>query len=61
MKKEVVSLFTLRNIMNCIYIVKVEVIHGPQFVFKNYGSSGENATRYSACLGGPKKKHLLTL
>jgi hypothetical protein len=26
-----------------VYIVKVEAIHGPLFVFKSYGSSGENA------------------
>jgi hypothetical protein len=31
--------------MNCVYIVKVEAIHGPLFVFKNYGSSGENANK----------------
>jgi hypothetical protein len=28
--------------MNCVCIVKVEAIHGPLFVFKNYGSSGDN-------------------
>jgi hypothetical protein len=28
-------------------IVKVEAIHGPLFVFKNYGSSGEMQTHYS--------------
>jgi hypothetical protein len=33
--------------MNCVYIVKVEAIHGPLFVFKNYGSSGEMQTNYS--------------
>ncbi len=49
LKQEFVSLFTLRNTMNCVYIVKVEVeaIHGPLFVFKNYGCSGENATNCS--------------
>jgi hypothetical protein len=31
--------------MNCVYIVKVEAIHGPLFVFKTYGSSGDNATK----------------
>ncbi len=40
-----VSLFILGDVMNCVYIVKVEAIHGPQFVFKNYGSSGENANK----------------
>jgi hypothetical protein len=36
--KEFVSMFSLGNIMSCEYIVKAEVIHGPLFVFKNYGS-----------------------
>jgi hypothetical protein len=31
--------------MNCMYIVKVEAIHGPLFVFGNYGSIGENVTK----------------
>ena len=33
--------------MNCVHIVKVEAIHGPLLVFKNYGSSGENAKNIS--------------
>ncbi len=37
--------FILGDVMNCVYIVKVEAIHGPLFVFKNYGSSGDNATK----------------
>jgi hypothetical protein len=45
MEKEFVSSFILGDVMNCMYIVKVEAIHGPLFVFKNYGSSGENATK----------------
>ncbi len=45
LEKEIVSLFTLENIMKCVYIVKVEAMHGPLFVFKNYGSLGENATK----------------
>ncbi len=40
-EKKFVSLFILGDVMNCVYIVKVEAIHGPLFVFKNYGSSGE--------------------
>jgi hypothetical protein len=43
LEKECVSLFILGDVMNHVYIVKVEAIHGPLFVFKNYGSSGENA------------------
>ncbi len=43
--KEFVSSLILGDVMNCVYIDKVEAIHGPLFVFKNYGSSGENATK----------------
>jgi hypothetical protein len=44
-KKEFVSSFILGDVMSCVYIVKVGAIHGPLFVFKNYGSSGENANK----------------
>jgi hypothetical protein len=43
LEKEFVSSFILGDVMNCVYIVKVEAIHGPLFVFKNYGSSGEKS------------------
>ncbi len=45
LEKEFVSSHILGDIMNCVYIVKVEAIHGPLFVVKNYGSSGENANK----------------
>jgi hypothetical protein len=45
LEKEFVSSFILGDVMNCVYIVKVEAIHGPLFVFKNYGSSGDNAIK----------------
>jgi hypothetical protein len=45
LEKEFVSLFILEDVMNCVYIVKVEAIHGPLFVFKNYDSSGDIATK----------------
>jgi hypothetical protein len=45
LEKEFVSLLILEDVMNCVYLVKVETIHGPLFVFKNYGSSGENANK----------------
>jgi hypothetical protein len=45
LETEFVSLFILGNVMNCVYIVKVEAIHGPLFAFKNYSSSGDNATK----------------
>jgi hypothetical protein len=42
---EFVLSFILGDVMNCVYIVKVEAIHGPLFVFKKYGSSGDNVTK----------------
>ncbi len=33
--------------MSCVYIVKVETIHGSLFVFKNYCSSGDMLPNYS--------------
>jgi hypothetical protein len=45
MEKKFVSSFILGDVMNCLYIDKVEAIHGPLFVFKNYGSSGEKANK----------------
>jgi hypothetical protein len=41
LETEFVSLFILGDVMNYVYIVKVEAIHGPLFVFKNYCSSAE--------------------
>jgi hypothetical protein len=40
-----VSLFILGDVMKCVYIVKDEAVHGPLFVVKNYGSSGDNANK----------------
>ncbi len=54
LEKEFMSAFTLGNIVNCVYIVNVEAIHGPLFVFMNHGSSGENATKLFCTL--PEKK-----
>jgi hypothetical protein len=48
------SLFTLENIMNCAYIVKDKAIHGPLFIFKNYSSSRENATKLFCTFPGRK-------
>ncbi len=45
LEKEFVSSFILGYVMNCVYIVKVEAIHGPLFVFKIYGSFGDNANK----------------
>jgi hypothetical protein len=54
LETEFVSSFILRNVMNCVYIVKVEAIHGPLFVYKNYGSSGDNANKLFCTL--PQRK-----
>ncbi len=43
LEKEFVSSFILGDVMNCVYIVKVEANHGSLFVFKKYASSGENS------------------
>ncbi len=45
LKKKFGSSFIHGDVMSCVYIVKVEAIYGPLFVFKNYGSSGENANK----------------
>jgi hypothetical protein len=54
LETEIVSLFIFGDVMNCVYIVKVEAIHGPLFIFKSYGSSGENATKLFCTL--PQRK-----
>ncbi len=41
LEKEFVSSFILGDVMNCVYIVTVEAIHGPLFVFNIYGSFGD--------------------
>jgi hypothetical protein len=55
LEAEFVSSFILGDVMNCVYIVKVEAIHGPLFVFKNYGSSGENVNKLFFTLPQRKK------
>ena len=45
LEKKFVSSFMIGDVMNCVCIVKVEAIHGPLFVFEDYGFSGENATK----------------
>ena len=54
LEKEFVLSFNLGDVMNFVYIVKVEAIYGPLLVFKNYGSSGENATKLFCTL--PQRK-----
>ncbi len=54
LETEFVSPFILGDVMNWVYIAKVEAIHGTLFVFKNYGSSGDNATKLFCTL--PQRK-----
>jgi hypothetical protein len=51
---EFVSSFTLGDISNCVYIIKVEAIYGPLFVFQNYGSVGYDKNQLFCAL--PKSK-----
>ncbi len=54
LEMEFVPSFILGDVMICVYIVKVQAIHGPLFVFRNYGSSGDNATNLFCTL--PQRK-----
>jgi hypothetical protein len=51
---EFVSSFIVGDVMSCVYIVKVEAIHGPLFVLKNYGSSRDNCAKLFCSL--PQRK-----
>ena len=53
-QQEFVTSFTLRDISNCVYIIKVEAIYGPLFVFQNYGSVGDEKNKLLCAL--PKIK-----
>ncbi len=47
---DVITSFSLGNITDCVYIVNVDAIQGPLFVFKNYGSAGEDRnTLFAHC------------
>ncbi len=39
---EFITSYLLGNITDCVYVVNVDAIQGPLFVFKNYGSAGED-------------------
>ena len=45
LQSDFIASFTLGNIMECVYIVNIDSIRGPLFVFKNYGSVGEDANK----------------
>ncbi len=42
LQSDFITSFTLGNITKCVYIVNIDSILGPLFVFKNYGSVGED-------------------
>jgi hypothetical protein len=48
-QNEFISSFTLGDISNCVYIIKVEAIYGPLFVFQNYGSVGDEKNKLFCC------------
>ena len=53
-QEEFVSSFTLGDISQCLYVVKVEAIYGPLLVFWNYGYVGEDKGKLFCAL--PKSK-----
>jgi hypothetical protein len=45
LQSDFIASFTLGNITECVYIVNIDSIRGPLFVFKNYGSVGEDTNK----------------
>ncbi len=45
-----IASFTLGNIETCLYIVDVDAIRGPLFVFQNYGSDTNDKKRLFCAL-----------
>ena len=45
LQRDFIISFSLGNITDCVYIVDVNAIEGPLFVFKNYGSASEDRNR----------------
>ncbi len=50
LQNDFITLFTLGNIETCLYIVDVDSICGPLFVFQNYGSDTNNKKRLFCAL-----------
>ena len=50
LQNDFITLFTLGNIETCLYIVDVDAIRGPLFVFQNYGSDTDNKKRLFCAL-----------
>ena len=47
MQNDFVSSFTLGNVESCLFIIDVEAIQGPLFVFRNYGAEGHDKKNFS--------------
>jgi hypothetical protein len=45
LQSDFITSFTLGNITECVYIVNIDSILGPLFVFKNYGAVGEDTKK----------------
>jgi hypothetical protein len=45
LQRDFITLFTLGNITECVYIVNIDSIMGPLFVFNNYGAVGEDTNK----------------
>ncbi len=54
-----ITSFSLGNITDCVYIVNVDTIQGPLFVFKNYGSAGEDRNTLFCTLPQAKRVNIL--
>ena len=50
LQNDFITLFTLGIIETCLYIVDVDTIRGPLFVFQNYGSDTDNKKRLFSAL-----------
>jgi hypothetical protein len=51
---EFVSFFTPRDVSKCVYIINVEAFYGPLFVFRNYGSVGDDKNKLFCALSKSK-------
>ena len=50
LQHEFVTSFTLGNVETCLFIVDVEAIRCPLFVFKNYGAEGHDKNKLFCAL-----------
>jgi len=50
LQNDFVSYFTLGNVETCLFIVDIDAIRGPLFVFKNYGADGHEKNKLFCAL-----------